>query len=48
MRRAVLTAAVTALLAVAAIGAYALLAGLDAARATTTPTPSPNPAPVDR
>ncbi|MET7560587.1 hypothetical protein ABZS95_10320 [Streptomyces sp. NPDC005479] len=48
MRSAILAAAVTALFALVAIGAYALLAGLDAARATTTPTPSPNAAPEDR
>ena len=45
MRRAILTAVVTAVLALAALGAVVFLEGLHAYRTATTPTPTPNQEP---
>jgi hypothetical protein len=46
MRRAILAALITALLACTALGITVLLAGWDAARAHATPAPTPNQEPT--
>jgi hypothetical protein len=46
MRRAILAALITTLLACTALGITVLLAGWDAATAATRPAPSPNQEPT--